>query len=155
MLRKCIQSCQAFLSSFDANKDYYKILHLTNKASKDDIKVSFRKLAKLYHPDANKGNDEKFKEVNEAYQVLSSEETKRNYDSCRQSNDGPWEQTSKSNPTHNHESTYRGYHQEQGWQSRKYREEFMNDVYQNQQNQHYQQHHYRQYYSNVNTEDID
>ena len=60
------------ISKFNPSKDYYKTLNLTSSASQDDIKKSFRQLAKKYHPDANNGKEDLFKEVNEAYQVLSS-----------------------------------------------------------------------------------
>lgn len=64
-------------------KDYYKILGLSGpKATDDEIKSSYRKLAKKYHPDINPGNlyaAEKFKDVNEAYQMLMDEESKRKY----------------------------------------------------------------------------
>ncbi len=66
-----------------ANKDYYEVLGLQKGASDDEIKRAFRKLAVKYHPDKNKGNKEaedKFKEINEAYQVLSDPEKKANYD---------------------------------------------------------------------------
>lgn len=66
-----------------ANKDYYEILGLSKGASDDDIKKAFRKLAIQYHPDKNKGDkeaEEKFKEINEAYQVLSDPEKKSQYD---------------------------------------------------------------------------
>ena len=59
--------------------DYYKILGVNKSASEDEIKKAFRKLAHKYHPD--KGGDEnKFKEINEAYQVLSSKEKRQQYD---------------------------------------------------------------------------
>ncbi|MBO5179102.1 MAG: J domain-containing protein [Clostridia bacterium] len=65
-------------------KNYYKILGLSNdKATDEDIKNSYRKLAKLYHPDINPGDviaAEKFKDINEAYQILGSEESKKKYD---------------------------------------------------------------------------
>lgn len=66
-----------------ANKDYYEILGLQKGASDDEIKRAFRKLAIKYHPDKNQGNAEaeaKFKEINEAYQVLSDPEKKSRYD---------------------------------------------------------------------------
>lgn len=66
-----------------AKKDYYELLGLTKGASDDDIKKAFRKLAIQYHPDKNKGDkeaEEKFKEINEAYQVLSDPEKKSQYD---------------------------------------------------------------------------
>lgn len=63
-----------------AGKDYYSILGVEKGASKDDIKKAFRKLAHQYHPDKNKGDDTKFKEVNEAYQVLSDDGKRAQYD---------------------------------------------------------------------------
>jgi molecular chaperone DnaJ len=63
-----------------ANKDFYEILGVPKGASKDEIKKAFHKLAHKYHPDKNKGDDAKFKEVNEAYQVLSDEQKRAQYD---------------------------------------------------------------------------
>lgn len=66
-----------------ANKDYYATLGLEKGASDEEIKKAFRKLAIKYHPDKNQGNKEaenKFKEINEAYQVLSDAEKKATYD---------------------------------------------------------------------------
>lgn len=63
-----------------AQKDYYKILGIDKNASQDEIKKAFRKLAHQYHPDKNKGDDSKFKEVNEAYTVLSDEKKRKQYD---------------------------------------------------------------------------
>ncbi|MEG1892626.1 MAG: DnaJ domain-containing protein, partial [Bacilli bacterium] len=63
-------------------KDYYEILGVSKTASDDEIKRAFRKLAKEYHPDINKnaGADEKFKEIGEAYSVLSDESKRKQYD---------------------------------------------------------------------------
>ena len=65
-------------------KDYYKILGLeTNKVNLDTIKLAYRKQAKKYHPDVNIGNkknEEIFKDINEAYKVLSTPSSKRKYD---------------------------------------------------------------------------
>lgn len=64
-------------------KDYYKILGVARGASADDIKKAFRKLARKYHPDVNPGDkkaEEKFKEINEAYEVLSDADKRRKYD---------------------------------------------------------------------------
>jgi molecular chaperone DnaJ len=63
------------------SKDYYQILGIDKKASKDDIKKAFRKLAHQYHPDKKGGNADKFKEVNEAYTVLSDDKKRAEYDS--------------------------------------------------------------------------
>ncbi len=65
-------------------KDYYKILELeNNKVTMDEIKQAYREQAKKYHPDVNVGNiasEERFKDINEAYQVLSNGVSKRKYD---------------------------------------------------------------------------
>ncbi len=64
-------------------KDYYKILGVSKDASADEIKKAFRKLAIKYHPDKNKGNkeaEERFKEINEAYAVLSDPKKRKEYD---------------------------------------------------------------------------
>ena len=64
-------------------RDYYEVLGLNKSASDDEIKKSYRKLAKKYHPDMNPGDkqaEENFKEVNEAYAVLSDPEKKSKYD---------------------------------------------------------------------------
>ncbi len=64
-------------------KDYYKTLGVSKNSSQDDIRNAFRKLARQYHPDANEGNkqaEEKFKDINEAYQVLSDPEKRKKYD---------------------------------------------------------------------------
>lgn len=61
-------------------KDYYKILGVEKNASKDDIKKAFRKLAHEHHPDKNQGNDAKFKEINEAYTILSDDKKRQQYD---------------------------------------------------------------------------
>ena len=64
-------------------RDYYKILGVDRKASEDEIKRAYRKLALQYHPDRNPGDnkaEEKFKEINEAYQVLSDPAKRSRYD---------------------------------------------------------------------------
>ena len=62
--------------------DYYQTLGISRDASKDDIKRAYRRLARKYHPDVNKepGAEEKFKEINRAYEVLSEPETRARYD---------------------------------------------------------------------------
>lgn len=69
-------------------KDYYKVLGVERKASEDEIKHSYRKLALDHHPDRNLGDkaaEEKFKEINEAYQVLSDVEKRKRYDQLGES----------------------------------------------------------------------
>jgi molecular chaperone DnaJ len=63
-----------------ANKDYYNTLGIPRTASADEIKKAYRKLAHEHHPDKKTGNEAKFKEVNEAYQVLSDPQKRSNYD---------------------------------------------------------------------------
>ena len=66
-----------------AKRDYYEVLGISRSADKDAIKKAYRKMAKKYHPDSNEGNpdaEEKFKEVTEAYNVLSDPEKKKLYD---------------------------------------------------------------------------
>jgi molecular chaperone DnaJ len=69
-----------------AAKDFYKILGVSPNASTEEIKKIYRRLAKKYHPDANPGNkvaEEKFKEVSEAYDILSDPEKRKQYDRMR------------------------------------------------------------------------
>lgn len=61
-------------------KDYYNVLGVDRKASKDDIKKAFRKLAHKYHPDKGGPDEAKFKEITEAYSVLSDDKKRREYD---------------------------------------------------------------------------
>jgi len=61
------------------SKDYYKVLGVSKEASKEEIKQAFRKLAQQHHPDKG-GDEKKFKEINEAYSVLSNDEKRQQYD---------------------------------------------------------------------------
>src|SRR5512138_592244 len=64
-------------------KDYYKILGVERKADEKEIKKAYRKLARQYHPDMNPGDksaEKRFKEINEAYEVLSDADKRAKYD---------------------------------------------------------------------------
>ena len=73
------------MSQFDSSIDYYSVLGLQRDASQSEIKKKFYQLAKKYHPDAQKGkqSDEMFKKVTSAYEVLSDEKLKAQYDGER------------------------------------------------------------------------
>lgn len=63
-----------------ATQNYYNILGVSSSASVQDIKSAYLSLAKKYHPDLNQGSSERFKTINEAYQVLSDPKSKKEYD---------------------------------------------------------------------------
>ena len=90
-------------------KDYYKILGVARAASADDIKKAFRKLAREHHPDVakdKKAGEIKFKEINEAYEVLGDAEKRRKYDELG----ADWEHGAQFTPPPNHG----GFHQRRG-----------------------------------------
>jgi curved DNA-binding protein len=81
-------------------KDYYKSLGVDRKATQDEIKKAYRKLAMKYHPDHNPGDkkaEEKFKEINEAYQVLGDEKQRTRYEQLGDSY-SRWKQTGGATP---------------------------------------------------------
>ena len=68
------------MATTTSNKDYYKTLGVARSATEKDIKSAYRKLARQYHPDVNPGDtkaEDKFKEIGEAYEVLSDPEKRR------------------------------------------------------------------------------
>src|SRR4051812_49713172 len=66
----------------NGSADYYKVLGVDKKATQDDIKKAYRKLARQYHPDTNKdaGAEERFKQISEAYDTLGDPEKRKKYD---------------------------------------------------------------------------
>ncbi len=95
-------------------KDYYKILEIKRDATEDEIKKKYRNLAKKYHPDKNQGNktaEEKFKDISEAYDVLSSKDKKLKYDELLKygyGNQGGFRQTGNSYSTKDFEGIFSG-----------------------------------------------
>ncbi|KRX03937.1 DnaJ domain [Pseudocohnilembus persalinus] len=73
----------ATISQLDPKKDYYSVLGVSKSATEKEIKSSFYKMAKKYHPDVYKGSQDKIKEVNEAYEVLGDKSKRSEYDSLR------------------------------------------------------------------------
>ena len=71
------------------NKDYYNVLGIDKKASQDEIKKAYRKLAHQHHPDKKDGNEAKFKEINEAYRTLSDNKKRSQYDQFGSSYEQP------------------------------------------------------------------
>ena len=86
-----------------AKRDYYEVLEVQRGASADEIKKAFRKLARKYHPDAG-GDEAKFKEINEAYEVLSDDKKRKLYDQYGTANEnqipygGAWQGQGGGNP---------------------------------------------------------
>ena len=93
-------------------KDYYKILGFeTNRVSLDDIKIAYRDKAKKYHPDLNEGSnkaEERFKDINEAYRILSNSVTRKKYDKNWNANIGKRKNKEQYAKNINHSDTIFG-----------------------------------------------
>ncbi len=93
-------------------KDYYKILGFeTNKVTIEEIKIAFREQAKKYHPDLNEGSgraEERFKDINEAYRILSNPASKRKYDKSWNSNIGKKKNIEENAKNMNHSDSIFG-----------------------------------------------
>lgn len=70
-----------------AEKDYYKILGVSRNSDELEIKKAYRELARQYHPDVNPNGEERFKEINEAYETLRDDEKRGLYDRSSQKTD--------------------------------------------------------------------
>ncbi|MFO7727749.1 MAG: DnaJ C-terminal domain-containing protein [Desulfonatronovibrio sp.] len=93
-------------------KDYYKILGVNKKSSKEEIAKAYKKMAKKYHPDLNPNDpkaEDKFKEVTEAYEVLKDEEKRRLYDSFG----SDWQHGQNFQPPPGHEGAHYGFQGDQ------------------------------------------
>lgn len=125
MFRVAKYYCFSSIKAYNSSKNYYKILNVSETAEQKQIKKSFRELAKKYHPDTNKGKEDLFKEVNEAYQVLSDLSIKRDYDQQRKLKGGSsqagsqngqysrnYNQETYSNQQNATNKNYRGYQPE-------------------------------------------
>ena len=67
-------------NAYTQKKTHYEILKISQKASMSEIKKAFKKLAKKYHPDQNPQHEGDFREINEAYQILSNQQQRNDYD---------------------------------------------------------------------------
>jgi len=109
------------------SKDYYKILGVSQNASKEEIKKAYRQLAQKYHPDKVGGDEKKFKEINEAYQVLSDDKKRAQYDqfgadfSAYGGPTGGWDFSGQGI---NFEDLFSSFAQGYGGQAKKERDEF-------------------------------
>jgi len=90
-------------------KDYYKILGVNRNTSKEEIKRAYRKLAHKYHPDKAGGDEKKFKEINEAYQVLSDDKKRAQYDRFGTTFDGQFRGFKDGFGRINFEDLFRGF----------------------------------------------
>ena len=91
------------------NKDFYKVLGVGQDASQDEINKAYRKLARKYHPDLNHDPSavEKFKDISEAYDVLSNADQRKKYDAIRQFGSGGARFTAGSRPQASRAAAFR------------------------------------------------
>jgi curved DNA-binding protein len=94
-------------------KDYYQILQVSRQSDDAEIKKAYKKLAKIYHPDSSQGSEEKFKEINEAYAVLKSFDSRRKYNDI-------YDSQSTYQSQHSKESTYKSATQNQAYKQKMY-----------------------------------
>ncbi|EAR97518.2 DnaJ domain protein (macronuclear) [Tetrahymena thermophila SB210] len=128
-----------FFYSTAKMKDYYKILDVPENATQDQIKKQFYKLAKLYHPDSgdSKGDDEKFKEISEAYNIVGDEGKRIKYDSDRNLYKQQQEQNKRQ--YNQYQSSQSNQYTYQQYQSFKDHQKRYHQQYQQQQQQQYEE----------------
>ena len=83
------------ISQFNAGKNYYKTLGISTSATAAEVKKAYHDLARIYHPDAKTGNEAKFKDIAEAFEVLSDEQLRNQYNSTRNLREKPEEHRQK------------------------------------------------------------
>ncbi len=98
-------------NKFNPTKDYYKILEVNKSAAPIDIKKSYYNLVKKYHPDKGNSSEDKIKEVNEAYGILSDEKIRKEYDSARNFTSNPY--SSYSNQQNHQRTSYQSNYNQQ------------------------------------------
>lgn len=106
--------------AFSNNKNYYLTLGIPRTASQTEIKDAYYKLAKQHHPDIAKGNAERFKEINEAYEILSDTQKKTEYDSSLRNDQSYYHSQRSNNQTGNRYSQYQNDSQGFGTEYKRY-----------------------------------
>lgn len=134
---------RAFSKQFDPSCDYYKVIGVQPTATDEEIKKAYRALVKKYHPDVNKNGETKFKEINQANEILSNSEARKEYDSIRTNRNSPKPQNQYNNygyysKTQNNQ-TYNRRSANTNFSSDKNFEDFLNSFYQQNSNSYNQQ----------------
>lgn len=95
-----------------SEKTFYEVLGVSQTASKDEIKAAYLKLAKKFHPDSQEGDEEKFKDISKAYQVLKSEEERENYNKLTGKVEKGKKKGMETKSTHSSQGFHKRYEQE-------------------------------------------
>ncbi|CAD8159016.1 unnamed protein product [Paramecium octaurelia] len=134
------------IAKFNQLKDYYAILNISKTNDQPTIKKAYYALAKKFHPDVNQGKEDKFKEVNEAYEVLSDDNIKKEYDAARapQSQNSQTYQQQQYNDSRKYQSTSQQ-RQSQNYTQNQYTRNQFEEAIRRAQEHLNQQQQYRQY----------
>ena len=135
------KSYAAISYAFNAEKDYYKILGVSQGATQKEIKTAYYNLAKKYHPDVNKGREELFKEIADAYSILGEESVRKEYDSIRRYSKGTSFRNTQSSHFYRQRNTRTSYRTGQNRYTRYTNNNFYDQDYEE------KQEHYEQYYN--------